>query len=62
MNNIGERIKKLRDRNNCTQTELGKILNLPKQSISRIEKGRRSVSPEEIDKISKLFNIPSIFK
>ena len=60
-NNLGDRVKILREKNDCTQTELGKVLNLPKQSISRIEKGRRKVSPKELDKISKLFNIPSIF-
>ena len=60
-NNLGDSIKILREKNDCTQTELGKVLNLPKQSISRIEKGRRKVSPKELDKISKFFNIPSIF-
>lgn len=60
-NNLGKRIKILREKNNRTQTELGKVLNLPKQSISRIEKGRRKVSPKELDKISKYFDIPSIF-
>ena len=60
-NNLGDRVKILREKNNRTQTQLGKVLNLPKQSISRIEKGRRKVSPKELDKISKYFDIPSIF-
>ena len=60
-NNLGDSIKILREKNNRTQTELGKLLNLPKQSISRIEKGRRKVSQKELDKISKYFDIPSIF-
>ena len=59
--NLGDRVKILREKNNRTQTQLGKVLNLPKQSISRIEKGRRKVSPKELDKISKYFDIPSIF-
>jgi len=59
--NLGDRVKILREKNDLTQTELGKVLKLPKQSISRIEKGRRKVSPKELIKISKLFNIPSIF-
>lgn len=58
---IGERIRKLRYINNCTQEELGKVLNLPKQLISRIEKGKRRVSSQELDKISKFFHIPTIF-
>ena len=60
-NYLGDRIKKLREINDYTQTELGKVLNLPKQSISRIEKGRRKISPEELEKISKFFHTPSIF-
>lgn len=58
---LGERIKKLRYIYNCTQEELGNVLNLPKQLISRIEKGKRRVSSQELDKISKFFHIPTIF-
>jgi len=58
---LGERIRKLRHINNCTQEELGKVLNLPKQSISRIEKGKRRVSSQELEEISKFFKTPDIF-
>ena len=57
---LGERIKKLREINDCTQTELGKLLNLPKQSISRIEKGKRKITTRELDKIAEFFNTASI--
>jgi transcriptional regulator with XRE-family HTH domain len=55
---IGQRIKKLREVNNYTQDVLGKILNIPKQSISRIEKGKRTVSDEEIKIIADFFHVP----
>lgn len=35
----GERIKKLRERNNLTQEQLAKRLNTTKQTISKYEKG-----------------------
>lgn len=57
---LGERIKKLRDMNDCSQVELGKILNLPKQSISRIEKGNRKISTDELDKIADYFDTAPI--
>lgn len=57
---LGERIKKLRDMNDCSQVELGKVLNLPKQSISRIEKGNRKISIEELDKIADYFDTAPI--
>jgi len=57
---LGERIRKLRDMDDCSQEELGKVLNLPKQSISRIEKGNRKVSIEELDKIADYFGTAPI--
>ena len=58
---LGEKIKKLRAINNRSQEELGEALKLPKQSISRIEKGNRKVSTKELDKIADFFNIPTMF-
>jgi len=57
---LGDRIRKLREINNCTQEELGKLLNLPKQSISRIEKGNRKISIEELDNIADFFGTAPI--
>jgi len=55
---LGEKIRKLRVMKNYSQEELGKALNLPKQSISRIEKDRRRVTVKELDIISNFFNVP----
>ena len=57
---LGERIRKLREIYDCTQDEIGKVLNLPKQSISRIEKGNRKISIEELDKIADYFGTSPI--
>jgi len=57
--NLGERIKKLRILKKFSQEELGKVLNMPKQSVSRIEKSNRSVTDIEVEKIDKWkINIP----
>lgn len=60
-NFLGERIKKIRSLFRYSQEELGKILNLPKQSISRIEKGKRAVSEEELKLLSKELHVPERF-
>jgi transcriptional regulator with XRE-family HTH domain len=58
---IGDNIKRLRAYRKVTQTQLGNELSLPKQSISRIEKGKRTVSEEELDKMAIFFNFPKDF-
>ena len=55
---VPERIKRIRKVYKYSQSKLGKILNLPKQSISRIEKGKRTVSEEEIKIIANHFDVP----
>jgi len=53
-----ERIKRIRKVYHYSQSKLGKLLNMPKQSISRIEKGKRTVSEEEIKIIANHFDVP----
>jgi len=55
---VRRRIKEYRILKNISQEELGKYLNLPKQAISRIEKGKRRVTIEELEKISLFFDEP----
>lgn len=55
---VPERIKRIRKVYKYSQSKLGEILNLPKQSISRIEKGKRTVSEEEIKIIANHFDVP----
>jgi len=58
---LGDKIRKLRQIRNISQTELGELLKLPKQSISRIEKGNRKVTVEELEKISDYFAMPKSY-
>ena len=55
---VPKRIKDFRILYNRKQEELGEALNLPKQAISAIERGKRKVNVEELSKISKFFNEP----
>lgn len=51
------RLKELRELNNETQDELGKILNLTKSTISKYEKGDLDISNETLLKIAQHFNV-----
>lgn len=54
---LGDRIKKLRELFEFSQEILAKEIGISRVSLSQIENGARSVSAEELDKISKIFNI-----
>lgn len=54
---ISERIRMFRISNRYSQEDIGKYLNLPKQSISRIENNQRKVSSNELAKLAKFFKI-----
>jgi len=56
-NKIGNRIKQLRLQHGFTQNELGKMLYLSGQSVSKWEKGESAPSIENIDLLCKVFNI-----
>lgn len=55
---ISEKIRQLRILHKKSQEELGDFLNLPKQTISRIEKGERKVSHTELLKIADFLDEP----
>ena len=54
---IGERLRKLRKYMGLTQEQVGKILNLGRDAILRIEKGDRKIDLQELINFSKLYNI-----
>jgi transcriptional regulator with XRE-family HTH domain len=58
---LGEKIKKLRNLKGFTQKELGDAVGLPKQSISMIENGGRSISSEELEKACNFMHVPVDF-
>lgn len=53
-----ERLQKLRNENNMTQTELAKKLNIKQQAVSNYEKGTSYPKPEMLRKLAVVFNIP----
>jgi len=57
MSNFGATIKKLRERNKLTQTELAQVLNISKSMVSSYETGQRSPSYDVLIKIARFFNV-----
>ncbi len=54
---IGEMIKKARKEKKLTQEELGKLVNVQKAQISRLEKNTNNISLETIIKVFKAMNV-----
>jgi len=54
---FAERLKELREENNMTQEQLGKLLNVTKQAISSYEKGENEPSLDTLVKIAEIFNV-----
>ena len=53
---FGERLRELRRQNKMSQEDLGKLLGLTKQSVSRYENGR-PITMETVKKIADIFNV-----
>ena len=59
---LGGKIKKLRQSNDMSQTDLGKAIKLTFQQIQKYENGKNRVSTEKLNDISKVFNVsPLVF-
>ena len=54
---LGKRIKEIRIKGGYSQEELASLAKLHRTHISDIERGGRSVSVENIEKIAKALNI-----
>lgn len=54
---FAERLKELREEKELTQTELGKIFSLSKQTISSYENGGSTPGQETLKKIADFFNV-----
>lgn len=50
---LGERLKKLRERRGHTQEEIGETLGIPRSSVVQLEAGKRSLDSLELIKLSK---------
>ena len=57
LNNIGKRIKQLREERGISQEELSFGANIHRTQVSRIETGQNNVSIKSIAKLVEYFNI-----
>ena len=51
------RIKQLREKNNISQEELAKKLDLNQSQLCKIENGKRGLKANELIKVCELFNV-----
>ena len=58
MNFLSTNIKFLRQRNNLTQEDMGKIVGKSRVLVSQWESDEREITTEDIIKLSDYFNIP----
>lgn len=56
--NIGQKIIEFRNTFELSQSNLAKIMNITRQTLSQIELGTRSLKVKELIKISNYFKIP----
>lgn len=54
---LGQRLKQLRKNKNITQSELGKIINVGKSTISQYESGISNPDYETLKKLADFFNV-----
>jgi transcriptional regulator with XRE-family HTH domain len=58
---VGKRLRDYRITNDIPQEKLAKYLGLPKQAISKMEKGKRRMNIDELEKIALFFDKPMKF-
>lgn len=56
---IGTRLRELREGRGKTQDELAEILELTKSSVSRIESGDRGLAAAELAVLARYLNVPT---
>jgi transcriptional regulator with XRE-family HTH domain len=57
MKKIADNIKNMREERGLMQKEVAAHIDVDKSTYSKIEKGTRDVSVEELSKIARLFNV-----
>lgn len=54
---FGERLKQLRNEKHMTQSDLGKLMNVSKASVSLYEKNERTPDQETLKRVAKYFDV-----
>ena len=57
MANYRERLRNIREDNDLTQAELGKLINKSQQGYNHIEAGRAELKIDDLVKICKFYNL-----
>ncbi len=55
--NLADNIKAIREEKNLKQIEVATHINVDKSAYSKIERGTRSITVEELQKMAQLFNM-----
>ena len=55
---LGRKLKEFRERSDISQDRLATMLRLPRPAISQIEHGERTVTADELIKLSEIFHVP----
>lgn len=55
VNEVGKRIKALRQTSNLTQDKIAEYLSLDQSMVAKMEKGERNIPSDVIEKLSALF-------
>ena len=53
--NVGYNIKKLREANNITQSQIGDFLGIDQSMVAKIESSERNITTVQLDKLCDLF-------
>ena len=54
-NNIGQRIKELREQANLRQGQVAAYLDVDQSFLSKIESGERSISVDQLERLAELY-------
>ncbi len=61
-NDMGARLKELRNSRGLTQEEVGKVIGVQKAAIQKYEKGDvKNLKRSAIEKLSKFYNVPASY-
>jgi len=58
VNNIGPKIKKIRQERGWTQKQLAELLSFSESLLSYIENGARSFDVKDLHKLAEIFKVP----
>ncbi len=57
----GKKIREIREKNKDTLEELAKKLNITWSALGKFERGERKITPELLEKISEVYDVPITF-